>query len=206
MDNKAFYFPWVRKGLGGYINEKETLTGETKGRPELTIRTDYTVQHNQQTVEEGEDIATEMFLEKTVKFVGPGDITRVNASAVMKVHPNEGSDSFAIQCIPYVEFWEPDFLWRYTPATQNDNKLRPWLALVACRKDDIKLMTDSEGAAFFSFIGDDDAWKRTFPNIDDLFLTAHAQGGAEDRPEFCRLLGLRNGDASLSPIRNMLPC
>lgn len=199
MDNKAFYFPWVRKGLGGYINEKETLQGTAKGRPSLTIRTNYQVQHNQQTEEEDAVTATEMFLEKTVKFVGPGDVTRVNASAVMKVHPNEGSDSFAIQCIPYVEFWEPDFLWRYTPAVHSDNQLRPWLALVACRKDDIKLMTDSEGATFFSFIGDDAAWKRTFPDIDDLFRTAHAQGSAEERPEFCRLLGLRNGDASLDP-------
>jgi hypothetical protein len=197
MDNKAFYFPWVRKGLGGYINEKETLNGDTKGRPELTIRTDYMVQHNQQTVEEGEDTATEMFLEKTVKFVGPGDILRVNPSAIMKVHPDEGSDSFAIQRIPYVEFWEPDFLWRYTPATHDSNKLRPWLALIACRKEDIKLMTDSEGAEFFTFIGDGDAWKQTFPALEDLILTAHAQGSAEDRPEFCRLLGLRNGDSPL---------
>ena len=197
MDNKAFYFPWVRKGLGGYINEKESLDGGTKGRPELTIRTDYMVQHNQQTAEEGEDTATEMFLEKTVKFVGPGDILRVNPSAIMKIHPDEGSDNFSTESIPYVEFWEPDFLWRYTPATHDKDRLRPWLALIVCRKEDIKLMTDSEGADSFSFIGDEGAWKRTFPAVEDLVFTAHAQGSTEDFPEFCRLLGLRNGDSSL---------
>ena len=197
MDNKAFYFPWVRKGLGGYINEKETLEGKAQGRPELTIRTNYTVQHNQQVEEEEEDVSTEMFLEKTVKFIGPGDILNVNPSAIMKVHPNDGSEEFATRYIPYIEFWEPDFLWRYTPAVHDDDKLRPWLALVACRKEDVRLMTDSEGVTYFTFIGDDKAWKRTFPNVEDLFRTAHAQGASKDKPDFCRLLGLRNGDGEL---------
>ena len=49
MDNNVFYFPWVRKGLGTYIDEKDSLgqDGIAMGRPGLTIKSNYTARHNQ---------------------------------------------------------------------------------------------------------------------------------------------------------------
>lgn len=197
MDNQAFYFPWVRKGLGGYIDEKESLGkvdgSKAKARAELVVKSNFNVQHNQASDGTGGGKSA-MFLEKTVKFIGPGDILRVNPAAIMKVHPQDGSEGFPRQYLPYIEFWEPDFLWRYTPAAQDNNKLRPWLLLVVLQEKDVRLFSNPDGTTYFSFTGDDAAWSEAFLKVEDQFRCAHAQGHEEKIPEFCRLLGMRNED------------
>ena len=192
----AFYFPWARKGLGAYIDEKESVNGTTKGRAELTIKSNYTVRHKQPEGAVGSD-KSQRILEKTVKFIGPGDVLKINPSAVMKVHPEENSEGFPKQYLPYIEFWEPDFLWRYTPASHDQDRLRPWLALVVCRQEDVQLKTLSGGLSYFTFTGDEEAWNASFLDVDELYRTAHAQGRSQETPEFCRLLGLRNEDELL---------
>lgn len=193
--DKQFYFPWVRKGLGAFIDEKESLEadGTILCRPELTVKSTYTARHNQP--KEGEEEETSgVVLEKTVKFVGPGDILKINPSAVMKVHPEEGMVGFPVDYLPYIEFWEPDFLWRYTPASADEDKLRPWLMLVTVKKEDLRVFTPGEGLPYFSV--DEAAWNKAFPTIADHVCSAHAQGRNENRPDFCRLLGMRK-DISL---------
>jgi hypothetical protein len=190
----AYYFPWVRKGLGTYIDETDSL-GENDGvvlcRPELTVKSKYTVQHERP--EEGKkDNESEIILEKTVKFTGPGDILRLNTSAVMKVHPEAGSEGFPTQYLPYIEFWEPDFLWRYTPASENKGRLRPWMALLVCQKELVRIGTTSGDTSYFTFIGEDMDWEKVFPDVKLLHRSAHAQGNEPDKADFCRLLGMRN--------------
>lgn len=192
----AYYFPWVRKGLGTYIDETDSL-GENDGvvlcRPELTVKSKYTVQHERP--EEGKkDNESEIILEKTVKFTGPGDILRVNTSAVMKVHPEAGSEGFPTQYLPYIEFWEPDFLWRYTPASENEGRLRPWMALLVCPKELVRIGTTAGNTSYFTFIGEDADWDQVFPDVKLLHRSAHAQGNEPDKADFCRLLGMRNQD------------
>lgn len=191
----SYYFPWVRKGLGTYIDEKESLgqDGMILCRPELTVKSKYNVRHNQPEEGQAAEEST-VILEKTVKFNGPGDVLRINTSAVMKVHPEAGSEGFPVQYLPYIEFWEPDFLWRYTPAAENDGKLRPWLALVVCRQEDVRLGTIAN-APYFTFIGNDEAWAKAFPSVSGLHRCAHAQGGEADKADFCRLLGMRDEES-----------
>ena len=199
----SYYFPWVRKGLGTYIDEKESLgqDGMILCRPELTVKSKYNVRHNQPEEGQAAEEST-VILEKTVKFNGPGDVLRINTSAVMKVHPEAGSEGFPVQYLPYIEFWEPDFLWRYTPAAENDGKLRPWLALVVCRQEDVRLGTIAN-APYFTFIGNDEAWAKAFPSVSGLHRCAHAQGGEADKADFCRLLGMRD-EESLDPTADYI--
>lgn len=193
MDNIVYYFPWVRKGLGSFINEQDTLgkDGSTLGRPGLTIKSNYTATHNQVADAEAEETSA-ILLEKTVSFTGPGDILQVNSSAVMKIHPEKDSEGFPVRYLPYVEFWEPDFLWRYTPASDNQGRLRPWLALVALPEKDVRLGTTADNVPYFTYVGDEETWNGTFLEVEELFRTAHAQGDTQDDPRFCRLLGMRN--------------
>ena len=106
MDNNVFYFPWVRKGLGTYIDEKDSLgqDGVALGRPGLTIKSNYTARHNQ-PADADADETSQIILEKTVVFSGPGDVVDVKPNAVMKVHPEEGSEGFPAKYLPYIEFW-----------------------------------------------------------------------------------------------------
>lgn len=195
MDNNVFYFPWVRKGLGTYIDEKDSLgqDGVALGRPGLTIKSNYTARHNQ-PADADADETSQIILEKTVVFSGPGDVVDVKPNAVMKVHPEEGSEGFPAKYLPYIEFWEPDFLWRYTPASENENRLRPWLALIALPEKDVRMGMTADDKPYFTFIGDDSRWNATFLKVEDLHRCAHAQGDTANDPRFCRLLGMRNGE------------
>ena len=38
--------------------------------------------------------------------------------------------NFEPNYLAFIEFYDEDFLWRYTPARANDARLRPWLALL----------------------------------------------------------------------------
>jgi len=195
---KTFYFPFVRKGLSSYLSEEDTLGGvnkandPVKNRPALEVTATYqvTLPSGKQTEDTGEHIKETY--EKTVQFVGPGDVLDVSPNAIMKVTPIPNSNDFPNNYIPYIEFWEPDFPWRYTPAIPTeDKKLRPWLALIACEKEQCILQKMNDGRTFVTLkIKDTDDYAKIFPDPADTWKTAHAQGATEDEPEFARLLAL----------------
>lgn len=190
----TYYFPWVRKGLGMFIQEKDAYTSE-KGtpvsesdlalnRPEILLTAEFLAQQG--------GTSFNIIHEKTVKFVGPSDIAGVSEKIVMKAVPDPSTTTFPRQYFPYVEFYEPDFPWRYSPAAHNEDKLRPWVALVCCPADAIQLKTLPNGARYCNFIGNDKQWEDNFLKPDSLWRAAHAQGSEPDRPELARLLALRN--------------
>ncbi|MCQ2148168.1 MAG: hypothetical protein MJZ16_11750, partial [Bacteroidales bacterium] len=191
--DNVYYFPWVRKGLGGYINEKESLGDSSKEntlcRAEITIKSNYETEREKSG---GEVSTSEQFLEKVVKFSGPGDILKVSPAAIMKVHPSDGEEGFPIQNIPYIEFWEPDFPWRFTPASDLDDKLRPWLSLVVVKSSEVKMFSLAEGHHAFKFIGDKDSWHDSFLKVSEQYHSAHAQGENEDTADFSRVMAIRN--------------
>ncbi len=47
-----------------------------------------------------------------------------------------GSPNFEPNYLAFVEFFDEDFVWRYTPARPNGEKLRPWLALLVLEAPD----------------------------------------------------------------------
>ena len=157
----TYYFPWVRKGLGMFIQEKDAYTSE-KGtpvsesdlalnRPEILLTAEFLAQQG--------GTSFNIIHEKTVKFVGPSDIAGVSEKIVMKAVPDPSTTTFPRQYYPYVEFYEPDFPWRYSPAAHNADKLRPWVALVCCPADAIQLKTFPNGARYCNFIGNDKQWE-----------------------------------------------
>jgi len=199
-DPKTFYFPFVRKGLSSYLSEEDTLGGvnkanePVKNRPALEVTATYkvTLPSEKQTEDTGEHIKETY--EKTVHFVGPGDILDVSPNAIMKVMPIPGSSDFPNNYIPYIEFWEPDFPWRYTPAIPTEDKrLRPWLALIACETKQCILQKMNDGRTFVTLkIQDPKEYAKIFPDPTHTWKTAHAQGATEDEPEFARLLALNS--------------
>ena len=58
----------------------------------------------------------------------------------MKVEPRHWITNFEPNYLPYIEFYEEDFPWRYTPAAPDlaKHRLRPWLALVVMKEDEFK--------------------------------------------------------------------
>lgn len=134
MSNFAKYIfaPWVRQGLSNSITEVDHLGGGNSSaleRAEIAVKLNWT----------GNSI------NKTAQLIGPGDIKSISEDAILKVSPLEFSRDMEGNYLPYIEFYEEDFPWRYTPASATDNidpldstaktRLRPWLALIVLEDD-----------------------------------------------------------------------
>ncbi len=127
--SKYIFAPWVRQGLSNSINEEDQYSGVTltaTERAEIDINLNW----------------TEGTVTKKAQLLGPGDIKSVSEDAILKVSPLGLSRDMESNYLPFIEFYEEDFPWRYTPASPTDNisatdktKLRPWLALVVLEDD-----------------------------------------------------------------------
>jgi len=204
-EQQTYYFPWYRKGLGNSITETDTLgngSGSVLARPEVKVVTEfkaYGLPHLDENKKEVRPDPVKLTQKKVVRFVGPGDVLSVSPSAVMKVNPAPDSDTFPMQYFPYLEFWEPDFPWRYTPAAPDGNKLRPWLALVVCKSSDIDVQRPATGLEYFTFKGDQESFAELFVDPSQLYKTAHAQGRDDKAPDFSRIISLRKDKVMLEP-------
>ncbi len=76
-------------------------------------------------------------ISKSIKLYGPGDIIGIDSKAWIKTEPNNGITNFESNYLPYIEFYDEDFPWRYSLGTTNEtDRLMPWLALVVLKADE----------------------------------------------------------------------
>jgi hypothetical protein len=108
---------WLRKGIGLLVNEVDTL-GASGGavKERATVAVDVDVNSTP--------------VRKNFALLGPGDLIGVIAAGIVRTEPRDGVTDQEPNYLPFVEFYEEDFLWRYTPAKAAGAKLRPWLALL----------------------------------------------------------------------------
>lgn len=140
------FLPWVRQGISKDINQEDTLGGEVgvKGRATVTVslrlegmpvgRTAY--EPITEPAEAGAPSGKPVY--KDVQIIGPGDITGVKAEAIVRTEPYPNVGNFEPNYFPYIEFYEEDFPWRYTPASEKQGKLRPWLVLVVLKESEFE--------------------------------------------------------------------
>ncbi len=119
MSNPQFGFlPWMRKGIAAHILQPDDAASPTAERAMVQVDVKLTY-------------ASTTTVSNNVQLVGPGDIINVAPENVVRTEPVNGSYNFEDNYLPYIEFYEEDFLWRYTPAVPAANDhLRPWLALI----------------------------------------------------------------------------
>ena len=212
---KIYYFPWVRKGLSNRLIEVDTLgvvrddLPLAKRRPVLSITTEHEVippiidTKEKKEKESPKKSPMSVSETKDVQFISPGDIISVNSDAILKSAPKNGGDGFAVQHFPYIEFWEPDFLWRYTPACPNGDRLRPWLALLVC-EESLCSVKKRQQMQYVSFsIENNGQYENIFPHPKNAWRSGHAQGFAPEEPNFCRLIALRAAN-ELAPYTKYL--
>jgi hypothetical protein len=115
---------------------------------------------------------------------GPGDIIGVDPRIIVRTEPRHWITNFETNYLPFVEFYEEDFPWRYTPAkpSPDGKRLRPWLALVVLEESEFKDGANVLGKPL-SFIEVADADKK-FPPFDQLWAWAHVHvnGGMTSAP------------------------
>lgn len=140
------FVPWLRRGLSRHIDatEKDTLglteSQNTKSRAQLSVKTTFDltpVSTDRANVEKNETLK--------ISLIGPGDVGGIKKLSVLQVVPADGITNFESNFFPFIEFFEEDMPWRYTPAKENLDKLRPWLSILVCKRDEFALATDSDG-------------------------------------------------------------
>ena len=89
------------------------------------------------------------------------------------MHPKRGVVNFETNNLAYIEFYEEDLPWRFTPAKPKSNKLRPWLALIVLKEDEFT--QNNTGATPTPFISIVDKTKLSgiFCNEKDISALAH---------------------------------
>jgi hypothetical protein len=107
---KYTFLPWLRQGLANQI------TGSSGNRATFEFDVKLTGQKIDGSGEEEKNIV------KTIQLYGPGDIVGIDPRAIVKVEPRNWITNFEPNYMPYIEFYDQDFLWRYSPL-QNTEKL-----------------------------------------------------------------------------------
>jgi hypothetical protein len=124
MDTLANYtfLPWARQGLSGAILDDDNLgaAGTDPGVERAELSVSFSVN--------GEPVS------KDVHLLGPGDVVGINPRVIVKTDPRDWVTDFESNYLPYIEFYEEDFPWRFTPARAAgdlaQSRLRPWIFLV----------------------------------------------------------------------------
>lgn len=128
-DNIATYsfLPWLRQGIANRIT-----SGESSG-PRATIAVNLKVTGK---ALDGGEIPYD--LKRNISLYGPGDILGIDRRSIVKNEPREWITNFESNYMPYVEFYDEDFPWRYSPTAVSDDRLIPWLTLVVLTEDEFE--------------------------------------------------------------------
>ena len=113
---KHTFLSWYRKGMA-------TLITDTASSTASHYETRVALQVNGAPVQ------------VPIHLYGPGDVARIAPEQILRRTPAPHSRDCASDMFPSVEFRDADLPWRYTPTgVDSNNRLRPWLALIAVRK------------------------------------------------------------------------
>ena len=72
------------------------------------------------------------------ELLGPGDVVALNRTMITRVEPKPGLIGFEPMYMPFVEFADADFPWRFSLDTGTPNGVKPWLVLIALKADEFK--------------------------------------------------------------------
>lgn len=155
------FLPWTRRGLGAEITTPDDLASGAPGPERASVSIAFSIN--------GQPIA------KDVELLGPGDLVGINPRAIVKTDPRNWVTDFESNYLPYVEFYEEDFPWRFTPATAvnplDQSRLRPWICLVVLKESEFVERASSPLPAFEISEGLDPA--SLFPPLDQSWAWAH---------------------------------
>jgi hypothetical protein len=74
-----------------------------------------------------------------VRLRGPGDILGITQNVTARLEPPAGKNDFEPNYFPFVEFADPDFLWRYSLETDTTtNRMTPWLCLIVLTQKELE--------------------------------------------------------------------
>src|SRR4029078_7282553 len=125
------FLPWARQGMGNHLKENDF-------DPAVILRASVPVTLTLRGKSKADDSDIIATVSKDIQLYGPGDIAGIDAKAIVKVEPRNLITNFEPNFLPYVEFYDEDCPWRYTPAKASGHKLRPWITLIVLKEDEFE--------------------------------------------------------------------
>ncbi|HLL75087.1 MAG TPA: hypothetical protein VK421_07450 [Pyrinomonadaceae bacterium] len=124
------FLSWVRQGLG--VQTQNAPAGRVRG----AITVGVTVRGK--PVGGGSDQTASV--SRQVELYGPGDVIGIDSRAIFRTEPRHWITNFEANYLPFVEFYDEDFPWRYTPAapSPDQKRLTPWLTLVVLEESEFE--------------------------------------------------------------------
>ena len=168
-EQRYSFLPWLRRGIATRI------TARTRDRPpapastvKLRIDGDAAAGRRHHSAE----------VEHDVQLYGPGDVIGVDPRAIVRTEPRDWVTNFDPNYLPFIEFYEEDFRWRYSPAVPDatTGRLAPWLALIVLTEEEFEDAGMPPGRPL-PFITVDDL--ATLPPPDQLGALAHVHVNRE---------------------------
>jgi len=119
------FLPWLRRGIANQLQ----LPAAAASRAALSV-----------TVRVRSDVATLDVPSKSILLIGPGDIAGINAQMVIRTEPRHGVTTFEPNYLAYVDFYDEDFAWRYTPDVPDlvKHRLIPWITLLVLKEGEFR--------------------------------------------------------------------
>ncbi|MBE7173192.1 MAG: hypothetical protein INR73_21640 [Williamsia sp.] len=166
------FLPWARQGIASGIAEKDSLglnDGTAVERASLTATLE--LKHTSL-----KDTTHTSYISKKIQVIGPGDVLSFSRQNMVRTEPAQGITNFEANKLAYVEFYEEDFLWRYTPAGAESanlqkSRLRPWLTLLALKSDEYTLQSNGAGLSYINVLPG--KFDEAFPHQNDSWAFAH---------------------------------
>ena len=158
------FLPWLRHGMA---NEVTAADFDGGGGERATIPVTLRV------TGDGLDGEVHRDIPRDVALYGPGDVVGIDPRAIVRTEPRNWITNFEPNYLPFVEFYDEDFPWRYTPTAPHGprQRLRPWLALVVLVEgDEFEDAGTLPGKPLPCITVED---LTLFPDADDLWAWAH---------------------------------
>lgn len=172
--SSAYYnfISYIREGFSNTITEQDILGTPDTGTP--------LVQYTAKIYLNGEITNPQHNL--PIMLAGPGEITGIDEKVIVKKTPIPGDTNFSPTFVPFIEFYSPDFPWRYTaaaPSEEDDDhakRLRPWLTLVTLEEDEFTLLEPvAEGLPSRFKLNNVGNLSKLIPSEQEIWAWAHVQ-------------------------------
>jgi hypothetical protein len=159
------FLPWLRQGIANNITA-EDFDSDVKLRATIEVKLNITGNK----LDGG--TLTEPIL-KNIQMFGPCDIVGIDSKTIIKNEPRNWITNFEPNYLPYIDFYDEDFPWRYTPAAPDESlhRLRPWIMLVVLKEGEFEEGKNIKNKPL-PYIKVDDA-ASLFPPADQLWAWAH---------------------------------
>ena len=159
------FLPWLRQGIS---NKIVTADLDASVITRATINVNLNVKGSG-----GEAGNTTTTVSRDVALYGPGDVIGIESQSIIRTEPHDWITNFEPNYLPYIEFYEEDFPWRYTPAAPAGGRLRPWLTLIVLREDEFTDGTNVLDKPLPFIEVSANPLESVFPKADELWAWAH---------------------------------